>query len=62
MMMADLEKCTKGLKDVLHGEWLLLDGWMMIEANTRTRAKTKDHRHTSATPTATHTHEYTHAQ
>lgn len=29
-MMADLEKCTKDLLDVLHGGLLLLDCWMVM--------------------------------
>ncbi len=38
-MMVDLEKCTKGLKDVLRGGLLLLDCWTVIEVHKETRAQ-----------------------
>lgn len=38
-IMVDLEKCTKGLKDVLCGGLLLLDCWLGIELHAWTRAQ-----------------------
>lgn len=53
--MVDLEKCTKGLKDILCGGLLLLDCWLEIEVHAWTRAQHQPLEHIELPFKYTHT-------
>lgn len=61
--MVDLEKCTIGFKNVLHGGLLLLPCWMVIEAHAWTRAqRPRPFLHRAHTHADTHAQTHTHTQ